>query len=157
MSRSDGSTANPGRNVTNEPDVVSTISTFLQNRGRGEQLAHWSDIRPRFEGNLDGLVQYMWRNVSAIVGPHGGALMNHRFTGPETLLLEFLPTSRLSYLNFEETSILNQTYAAVVVEPVEGTPDDLVIDPADVVGLLETYLGKPREEKMVLGYQWDRE
>lgn len=157
MSRADGSTSNGGRRVVNEPDVLAAIGGLLQTRDKGESLALWSDIRPRFDGNLAGLLDYMWHNVSAIVGPHGGALMNHRFAGPGTMILEFLPTSRMSYLNYEETSMLNQTYAAIVVEPAMGSMDDMLVMPADVVALLDGHLGRPRVENVVLSYQWDRE
>ncbi|CAK9781135.1 unnamed protein product [Cutaneotrichosporon oleaginosum] len=157
MSRSDGSTANAGRNVLNEPDVIAGVESLLQVRDRGETLAHWSNIHALFEHDLDGLINYMWRNVSAVIGPHGGALINHRFAGPGTMVLGFLPTTHMSYLNYEETSMLNQTYAAIVVDPAGQSVDDMMIDPADVTVLLNAHLGKPRRENLVLSYQWDRE
>ncbi|BEJ16350.1 hypothetical protein CspHIS471_0509550 [Cutaneotrichosporon sp. HIS471] len=122
--------------------IVTAIGRLLRTRGNGESLAHWSDIRPTFEGNLDRLIDFMWRKVSALGGPHGSAIMNHRFAGPGTLVLGFLPTTRISYLNYEETNMLNQTYAAIVIEPATETVDDMTIDPADVVTLLERHLGK---------------
>ncbi|BEJ01108.1 hypothetical protein CcaverHIS631_0509650 [Cutaneotrichosporon cavernicola] len=88
-------TSNPGRKVVNEPDVVTAIGRLLRTRGNGESLAHWSGIYPTFEGNLHRLIDFMWRNVSALEGPHDGAIMNHRFAGPGTLVLGFLPTTRI--------------------------------------------------------------
>ncbi|BEI85500.1 hypothetical protein CcaverHIS002_0509010 [Cutaneotrichosporon cavernicola] len=90
-----GFTSNPGRKVVNEPDVVTAIGRLLRTRGNGESLAHWSGIYPTFEGNLHRLIDFMWRNVSALEGPHDGAIMNHRFAGPGTLVLGFLPTTRI--------------------------------------------------------------
>lgn len=157
MSRSDASAQNRGRQVLNEAEVVSGIEQLLVTRQKNESLVHFSAIWDRFESDLDGLINYLWTNVAAILGPHGGAIMNHRFTGPGTLVLEFLPTSRLEYINFEEASMLNQTYAAVVVDPAEGSKDDMVIDVSDVTTILEQHLGQPRSEGVVLSYQWSKE
>lgn len=157
MSRSDETVTNGGRQVANEGEVVAGIEQLLRTRDKGEKLVHFSSIRSQFENDLNGLINFLWTKVSAIVGPHGGAIMNHRFAGPGTLVLEFLPTSRIEYINFEEASMLNQTYAAVVVEPVPGSRDDMVVDPADVTHILDKYLGTSRKESVILSYQWDRE
>jgi len=154
MSRSDGRAANGGRQVENEPAVLDAIRDLLAERGRGETL----HIFNREEhATLDDLVNYLSTNVSAIVGPHGGALMNHRFAGPNVLMVEFMPASRLAWINYEEVSMLNQTYAVVIAPTVgEDGKHNMVVPPDQVVLLLSEHLGKESRPPGT-SYDWDQE
>lgn len=152
MSRSDGRASNGGRRVLNEPAVLSAISDLLQSRNKGERLELFD---PTKYSNFSALVDAFSRDVAAVVGPHGGSLMNHRFAGPDTLVLEFLPTTRMEMINFEETSLLNQTYA-VIVTPGVGSKHDMTVDVGDVVKLLSERLGKPGRS-VLMPYQWVKE
>ncbi|WVF72520.1 hypothetical protein IAT40_007337 [Kwoniella sp. CBS 6097] len=154
MSRSNGLAANGGRQVVNERKVLRAIENLLVERGKGETLQIYNDAS---YGTVDELMEFFSKDVLAIVGPHGGALMNHRFAGPGTLLLEFLPTSRMETINYEEASMLNQTYAAIVVEPSQGTRDDMEINPEDVRTILDRNLGKQRIDNIQLGLSCDNE
>lgn len=152
MSRSDGRANNGGRRVLNEPAVLAAIESLLETRGRGERLQLFD---PSKFPNVSALIETFSRDVAAVVGPHGGSLMNHRFAGPDTLVLEFLPTTRMEVINFEETSMLNQTYAAIV-SPGIGASHDMEVDAADVVKLLSERLGKPGKS-VLMPYQWVKE
>lgn len=138
--------------MLNEEAVLSAIRTLLDSRGRGERLELFD---PTKFGNASSLIETFSRDVAAVVGPHGGSLMNHRFAGPDTLVLEFLPTTRMEVINFEETGMLNQTYA-VVVTPGIGASHDMEVDVADVVKLLSERLGKPGRS-VLMPYQWVKE
>lgn len=138
--------------MLNEEAVLSAIRTLLDSRGRGERLELFD---PTKFGNVSSLIETFSRDVAAVVGPHGGSLMNHRFAGPDTLVLEFLPTTRMEVINFEETGMLNQTYA-VVVTPGIGASHDMEVDVADVVKLLSERLGKPGRS-VLMPYQWVKE
>lgn len=152
MSRSDGRASNGGRRVLNEDSVLTAIRSLLDTRGRGERLELFDPTK--FE-SVSSLIETFSRDVAAVVGPHGGSLMNHRFAGPDTLVLEFLPTTRMEVINFEETSMLNQTYA-VIVTPGIGATHDVEVDAGDVVKLLSEKLGKPGKS-VLMPYQWVKE
>ncbi|WVW79015.1 hypothetical protein I302_100978 [Kwoniella bestiolae CBS 10118] len=152
VSRSHGGAMNGGRRVVNEAQLLSDIKEFLDERGKGETLQLFEETQYR---DLDKLIDQLANRVSAIIGPHGGGLMNHRFMSPQkSLLLEFLPTSRIEFINYEESSILNQTYSTIIVEPAPNTRDDMIIDFQDVRHILDAHLGKDRPEKIQASYQW---
>jgi capsular polysaccharide biosynthesis protein len=153
MSRSDGNTANSGRQVENEADVLSAIELLLAERELGESLLVFN---PDTYNTTESLIEFFTNDVLAIVGPHGGGLMNHRFAGPNVLVLEFLPTSRIEWINWEEVSVLNQTYAAIITEPIPDTKDDMIIEPSQVVDLLSRHIGTPGRMAGV-SYDWDQE
>jgi hypothetical protein len=82
-------------------------------------------------------------------------MMNHRWAAPNTLVIEFFPTNFLKYAQWEEASLLDQNYGAVVVEPAHGT--DMVIIPQDVTRLLHENLGKVRQDSIRDVYSWESE
>lgn len=153
MSRSVGETADGGREIKNEAFVLAAIAKLLEERGRGEEL----EVFNPNEYTLDELVEYCSGRVSAIIGPHGGAIMNHRFAGPETLVLEFFPSTRIEWLNYEEATILGQTYAVVIGDKIDDTQDDFNVDPQLVVSILRDHLGVKRNESVQLGHAWAME
>ena len=153
MTRSDGKAHNGGRRVLNEPDVLSAIQRVLDTRGRNETLRLFD---PDEYTDISNLIATFSRDALAIVGPHGGAMMNHRFAGPGTFVLEFIPTSWFLFENWEEASLMDQTYATMVVES-EGGEHDMVIDPETVGRLLSEHLGKEREDKLEMTYGWVKE
>lgn len=79
MSRSDGHTANPGRKVVNEEAVLHGIRSLLAERNRGEELVVFNpdDLR-----NVTELFAWFAASAIAVVGPHGGAMINHRWYAP---------------------------------------------------------------------------
>lgn len=151
MSRS-AHTLNGGRNVVNEKEVIEAITAALEQRGQGETIELFDQDK---YSDPQAAIDHFSNNVLAVVGPHGGALMNHRFAGPGTLVLEFLPTSRLEWLNFEEASLLRQTYATIIVDPVAGNTGDMVVNPDDVVEMLARHLGVAPRETVAQSYPWD--
>ncbi|PWN52392.1 hypothetical protein IE53DRAFT_312161 [Violaceomyces palustris] len=148
--RGDGSATNGGRNVVNEEELVSAMEGLLERRGQGEKLVKFTK---NMFANLTETMDYFASNVRAIVGPHGGALMNSRWVPPGSLLVEMMPTSFTSIAIYEEASVLGLHYASIIVEPTGK--NDLTIDPNDVVGILEDHLGRQGEEPPVKhNYMW---
>jgi hypothetical protein len=149
MSRSNGQTKNGGRRVINEAEVLAAVRQTLLERNLNETLVEFDQEQ---YADVQALSEFMSHQVVAIVGPHGGAMMNHRFGAPDTLVIEFFPTNWMNFAHWEESSMLNQTYAAIVVEPTEGT--DIEIDPENVAQLLRDNLGKVRQESIHNAYPW---
>jgi hypothetical protein len=152
MSRSNGLAKNGGRKVVNEAELLAAIQQTLVERNLDEKLVEFD--QDKF-ADARALSDHMSKEVAAIIGPHGGAMMNHRWAAPNTLVIDFFPTNFLNYAQWEETSMLNQNYAAVVVEPAYGT--DMVIDPEHVTRLLTENLGKVRRESIRDVYSWGSE
>ncbi|KAJ7764274.1 hypothetical protein B0H16DRAFT_1799686 [Mycena metata] len=94
----------------------------------GEELVVFN---PDQFANVKELFAWFAANVIAVVGPHGGAMFNHRWANQDTLLLEFMPTTRLAVMIWEEASVLSQKYAAIVVERTSKGGTDMIIDVAD--------------------------
>ncbi|KAJ6590699.1 hypothetical protein DFH09DRAFT_1026851 [Mycena vulgaris] len=151
MSRSDGRAANFGRRVLNEADVLEGIRSFLAERNRGEELVVFN--LDEF-GNTDQLFKWFSKNVAAIIGPHGGAMINHRWAAKGTLIIEMMPTTRTAMMIYEEASVLSQTYAAIIVEPTEPSGTDMEIDVQDVLSLLGRHLGMIGEDPLRKSYHW---
>ncbi|KAJ7206362.1 hypothetical protein GGX14DRAFT_643459 [Mycena pura] len=151
MSRSHGGVANGGRRVVNEDAVLRGITAFLEERDRGEELVMFN---PDLFGNVTELLSWFSANVIAVVGPHGGAMMNHRWANKDIFVLEFMPANRIAMMNYEEASILSQTYAAIIVEPTAPDSFDMEIDVQDVLLLLGQHLGVVGENPLRKSYTW---
>ncbi|KAJ7135869.1 hypothetical protein C8R44DRAFT_662094 [Mycena epipterygia] len=153
MSRSDGRASNFGRRVLNEANVLAGIRKFLADRNRGEELVVFN---PDDYENTDQLFSWFSQNAAAIIGPHGGAMFNHRWAAKGTLVIEMMPTTSCAMMIFEEASILSQTYAAIVVEPPATDPSDtdMEIDVQDVLSLLGEHLGVVGENPLRKSYYW---
>ncbi|KAJ7487855.1 hypothetical protein FB451DRAFT_957616, partial [Mycena latifolia] len=151
MSRSDGRPANFGRRVINEADVLNGMIKFLAERNRGEELVVFNP--DEFE-NTEQLFSWFSQNVAAVVGPHGGAMINHRWAAKGTLIIEMMPTTRPAMMIFEEASVLSQNYAAIVVDPTEPAGTDMEIDVQDVLTLLRQHLGVVGEDPLRKSYHW---
>ncbi|EJD38873.1 hypothetical protein AURDEDRAFT_91769 [Auricularia subglabra TFB-10046 SS5] len=141
---------NGGRRVLNEAELLNAIRALLSERGQAEDLVIFNQ---EDYGTQPELMRWFHNNVRAIIGPHGGALFNHRWTGPNTLLLEMMPASYTSLMFWEEASILGQVYANMIL-PANGTNFDADI-PA-VIEILREHLGKPdaRGPSLDTDYRW---
>lgn len=96
MTRSNDKGSNGGRRVLNEPEVLDAIQRVLDLRGNNETLTIFD---PDDYTDASNLIASLSRDALAIVGPHGGAMMNHRSAGPGTFVLEFIPTSWFMFGN----------------------------------------------------------
>lgn len=76
MSRSNGRAHNGGRKVVNEPELLEGIRESLAARNRGEELVIFDE---ETFANVGELFDWFVENVSAVIGPHGGALLHHRW------------------------------------------------------------------------------
>ncbi|ORY66931.1 hypothetical protein BCR35DRAFT_334489 [Leucosporidium creatinivorum] len=153
MSRSNGRASNGGRKVLNEEELLEGIQSLLNERKLGEELVLFDeDAFP----DLDSLFSWFGANVAAIVGPHGGALLHHRWAAKGALIIEFMPTTFTSLAIYEEASVLSQQYAVLVVDPSVEGGKDMVIDVEDVTRLLTEHLGKGEtaEDPLRKYYPW---
>ncbi|KAJ6473971.1 hypothetical protein C8R47DRAFT_1076414 [Mycena vitilis] len=150
MSRSHGGASNPGRRVVNEKAVLAGITAFLAERNRGEELVMFDPDR---FANVTELFLWFSNNVAAVVGPHGGAMINHRWASNTTFVLEFMPVNRIAMMIYEEASVLSQTYATIIVEP---TPSgDMEIPVEDVILLMDRHFGVASgEDPLRKSYYW---
>ncbi|KAI0831877.1 hypothetical protein BC628DRAFT_1310600 [Trametes gibbosa] len=153
ISRSHGSTLNAGRRVLNEDKMLDQIRSLLVERDQGEELVlfHELNISPQPQ-----LMAWFHQNVRAVIGPHGGGLYNHRWTGRDTLVLELMPRSKTSHMFWEEAGVLGQTYANVLLEPISHDASDMDADIPAVLELLGEHLGKPdpRGSPIERTYHW---
>ena len=149
MSRSNGQAANGGRRVLNEEDLVQSIEELLTARGLNETLQIFDE---NTFTNTTHLITYFHDHVSAIVGPHGGALLNHLWTGRDTLVLELQSNTFPGLMFYEGTKILDQAYAVQMLESTQGT--DMLADVEAVLEVLKARLGRglERGEKVRLSY-----
>jgi hypothetical protein len=60
----------------NEEALLKNITAFLAERNRGEELVVFN---PGQFSNVSELFSWFSENVIAVVGPHGGAMINHRW------------------------------------------------------------------------------
>ncbi|VDC04716.1 unnamed protein product [Peniophora sp. CBMAI 1063] len=151
MSRSRGHTSNGGRRVLNEDDLLSQIRDLLSSRGQNEELVLFNQDSFRSQSEL---MRWFHDNARAIIGPHGGALFNHRWAGIDTLVLEMMPTTFTSLMFWEEASILGQVYVNMILEPVGG--NDMNADIPAVLEILRGHLGKSDQRGPAISemYRW---
>ncbi|EJD46978.1 hypothetical protein AURDEDRAFT_164040 [Auricularia subglabra TFB-10046 SS5] len=142
---------NGGRRVLNEEELLRDIRQLLKERNQGEELVLFD---PDAYGSQPKLMKWFHDNVRAIIGPHGGALFNHRWAGPDTLLLEMMPTTFTSLMFWEEASVLGQTYATTILQPAGGS--NFNADIHAVLEILLAHLGKPdsRGPSVDKMYRW---
>ncbi|KAF7325974.1 hypothetical protein MKEN_00448300 [Mycena kentingensis (nom. inval.)] len=152
MTRSDGQAHNTGRRVLNEEEVIAAIEALLMERQQGEELVVFD---PRNFHNITALFSWFQQNVKAVVGPHGGAMINHRWAPKDTFILEFMPETRIALMIYEEASLLSQTYAAIVVPPANLSSYDMNVEVEQVVQLLRAHLGREdKEDPLRRSYSW---
>jgi hypothetical protein len=157
MSRNDGSTANVGRTVLNEAELLAAIRALLQQRGRGEELRVFK--LAEFPELTDAM-SFVHNKVAAIIGPHGSAFGHLRWAAEHTLVAEFWPyreqggrpQKMYGIMHWEEARMANLPYWNI---PTRATAGNLQVDVGQVVGLLSEQLGKRQEHDSIEPvYSW---
>ena len=155
MTRNDGRPLNDRRNVINEARLLEEIQQVLDKRGQNEILHVFSH-----EAFADGaqLKEFISQNVKAIIGPHGGAMFNSIWAGPDTLVVEFLPSKRPALTVYEDAKLREHQYAVLMLDSL-NEQNDMEVDTSAVVEILEERLGKEQEErdKIIRAYDWEAE
>lgn len=102
------------------------------------------------------MAAFLHTNVRAVIGPHGGSLYHHRFTGPNTLVLEFQPETIHEASFYEEASLLSQVYRLMSFPPAADGMTDFDVDVEAVIEVLTKQLGRrdERGESVAEAYQW---
>lgn len=136
-----GAMHNGGRSFTNDDAVITALDTLLAIRGEDERLevfnvSQWGE-------DFDGMVQNFASNVRAIIGPHGGALVNLNWAPRDTAVIEVMPGDFFSLALYEHASILGQTYA-FMQSPSVGPANDMTVDIPSLMGLIDSTIGKAR-------------
>lgn len=155
MTRNNGLARNGGRQITNEDLLLVEIRNVLDLRGQNEILHVFS--HNDFE-NTTSLMRYMHQNVKAIIGPHGSALHNSFWTGPDTLVVEFQPSSRPDLAFYESTKLREHQYAVLMLDSVDDN-HNMEADIPAVVEILKDRLGQEVRvgDRMKLAYDWEAE
>lgn len=93
LQRTRATAANGGRNVLNEAEFIpmleSTINKHNQKFTKRTPLA-LEIFNHKNYPHLDDVID-RFKNVKAIIGPHGGAFYNQMFACKHTLIIEFVP------------------------------------------------------------------
>ena len=77
--------------------------------------------------------------VSAVIGPHGGAFFALNYAPPGTLVLEFVPAARWRIVFWEMSTLLGMHYWAFTELPAaapnttEAKQNNVVVDVASVI------------------------
>lgn len=100
MSRK-GAAAAHGRGLKNEELLIKEIRQLLQQRNRNEELRVVTNAGTE---DFEEWIKFLRLNVTAMIGPHGGAFYNHRFCSQDTLIIEINPSTRISMVTWEEAS-----------------------------------------------------
>ncbi len=147
-------TWNGGREVLNENVVLRTISQVLKDRNRGEELYIWD---PKAFESTREMIDWMSTSVSAVIGPHGGALYNHVWTGKDTLVVEFQPHGFQSMIFYEGAKTLDQKYAVLHLPDEDRNSHNMQVDPNALEEILHEHLSQPLpdSEKVRLSYGWE--
>lgn len=155
MTRSNGLILNAGREVLNEDILLAGIKSLLDKRGKREELKIFN--HEDFP-STDALMRYVHQNVKAVIGPHGSALHNHFWAAEDTLLIEFMPTSRPDFAFYEAASMRDQPYAVLMIDPVDDQ-HNMEVDVPAVLEILSERLDQPLEmsERLRVAYDWEAE
>ncbi|GKZ21734.1 hypothetical protein AbraIFM66951_003804 [Aspergillus brasiliensis] len=155
MTRSNGLTLNAGRQVLNEDILLADIQSLLDKRGKREKLKIFN--HEDFP-STDALIRYIHRNVKAVVGPHGSALHNHLWAAEDTLLVEFMPTTRPDFTFYEGARMRDQPYAVLMLDPVDEK-HNMEVDVPALLDILSERLDQPLEmgERVKVAYDWEAE
>lgn len=147
-----GRMQNGGRQFTNDDDVIAAVETLLDIRGQGERLEVY-DIN-KWSDKFDEMIKYFASNVRAIIGPHGGALVNLNWAPRDTAVIEVMPSDFFSLALYEHASTLGQTYG-FMQSPSVNSRNDMTIDIPELMGLLDSIIGKEREGGVLQTvYEW---
>ncbi|KAJ5691284.1 hypothetical protein N7488_012019 [Penicillium malachiteum] len=135
--------------MINEDVLLKEIQTVLNHRGNNEKLEMFTH---NDFADMKALIRYLQQNVKAVIGPHGSALHNHLWTAPDTLVMEFQPTSRPDLTFYESAKMRDHPYVVLMEDPVDEKHNMRVDVPA-VVQILEEKLGRELEvgDKVKLG------
>ena len=132
--RGKGGERNGGRRVVNEGQLLEGVTALLAERGRNEKLLVFEMKNyPTFEATKD-----LFGQALAVFGPHGGSMMNCRFSPAETLVVEFLPLGTPFF--FEQSRLMHQNYAWVRTDKLDN--DMSIPDVPRVINLFREQLGK---------------
>ena len=148
MSRSRSLTTNGGRKILNENEFLAQIEKLIEERGQGEKLEIHD---PKDFDDMASLTQYFHKNVKAIIGPHGGGLLNHLWTGPDTLVLELQSDTWPAVVFYEGAKVLDQQYAIQMLEAADPEVEDTSMTDIMPDGLIMNDIftdGTPRTDMM---------
>ncbi|KAK4693628.1 hypothetical protein P7C71_g3809, partial [Lecanoromycetidae sp. Uapishka_2] len=150
MTRSDGHASHGGREILNEAELLVSLRQLMDERGMGEEVQVFD---PSEYKDTASLINYFRDHVEAVIGPHGGALLNHLWTGSDTLVLEMQPDTFRGMGIFEGAKVLDQQYASLMLDGDNGSTNMYADIPA-VLDIFRTHLGQRvgNERNLKIGY-----
>ncbi|KAL9178528.1 hypothetical protein ACHAXT_001866 [Thalassiosira profunda] len=139
--------ASHGRNLKNEKALIESIRTLLEQRNKSEVLRVIA--KPEKE-DFEQLVKFLYTNVTALIGAHGGAMYNHRFCGLDSLVIEIMPSTNLFHGIWEEAMSLGQNYWMPIFPGQSG--HNVEANVPQIIDIFKSQLGKPASNSPVLSH-----
>jgi len=143
LTRGDG-TSTASRAWLNQEANLAATRALLAERGQREVVEIFS-VRTLATDQLAALK--FFARARAIVGVHGGAMCNHLWAAPDTLVLEIWPVTadgsktRSGNVFWEHTALLGQEFW--MLPAVSTAPRwDVSVEPSDLVTILRERLGR---------------
>lgn len=155
MGRSDGHGRNGGRKMLNEAELLAAVTKLVHERAMGEEVQVFDSKAFK---DTASLIEFFHAHVGTVIGPHGGALLNHLWTGPDTLVLEMQPSTFQGMGIYEGAKVLDQDHAILMLDSAEDGSTNMYADIPAVVEILHARLGQgvADERRLRLGYNaWD--
>ena len=148
-----GRMQNGGRSFTNDNEVIAALETLLTIRGQGETLEVFDTSR--WNGDFDSMIKHFAGDIRAIIGPHGGALVNLNWAPRDTAVIEVMPSDFFSLALYEHASTLGQTYG-FMQSPSVNPRNDMTVDIPELMGLVDSIIGKERNGGVLQTvYEWN--
>mmetsp|Transcript_10440 Transcript_10440/g.26263 ORF Transcript_10440/g.26263 Transcript_10440/m.26263 type:complete len:625 (+) Transcript_10440:145-2019(+) len=133
LSRNIGDTANQGRRIINEEAVIAELTSMLEQRGQGEELRMFD----RREHTLRSAAE-LFRSARAVVGPHGSAFFNARWSPPGTLIYE-ISSDIWRPAFYEQSGLLDQPFLVYMGQTLQD--EDIHVDDVQALaGLFRAHL-----------------
>ncbi|PNH06728.1 hypothetical protein TSOC_006865 [Tetrabaena socialis] len=145
----------PGRSILNEEEAQKAIAALLVERGKGERLeVHPPPAAPATNRSELEYVQWLNRNVAAVIGPHGGGLCNIKWMASETLVLEIQPRNWPN-VHFYEESVGHGLNYWVDIRDALDEDKNMAANIANILAVLRAELGQPPRRGPLLRHRYD--
>mmetsp|Transcript_5328 Transcript_5328/g.11644 ORF Transcript_5328/g.11644 Transcript_5328/m.11644 type:complete len:538 (-) Transcript_5328:389-2002(-) len=142
---------NGGRRILNEEKLIPAIQALLDSRQQGEQLQM---LNISAYSNYKDFARFINTQVRAIVGPHGGGLMNMMWGSRDMLVLEIQFEGHVNYAMWEIAPLLHLNYWVLAYPAATLGSTDMNVNIGEVVQVLSKELGKQRPLNYTLDYDY---
>ena len=89
--------------------------------------------------DFDGMFDYFASQVRAVIGPHGGALVNINWASRATGVVEIMPSNLFSVAIYELAGTLGHRYG-FMQSPSVNDHNDMTVDIPELMGIVSAVL-----------------